>query len=146
MGRDIYTMISSQTIFGVSFVGAGFLAAMKFVGGIVDPGAGITVHSLTFVDAPIPAMVQHRTVFAEKALFAGWETVVIEDGRQKCGGAGSWAYASGEASPVIPFDAWVGDTGCWERLTAGATLQACAEYNWGDGENTKACSLGFRKR
>ena len=138
-------MISSQYLVGVPMVTAGFLAAMKFVGSLVDPGSGIAVNSLTFVNAPAPAIVQDRMVYAKTALYAGWEAVLAVDGKPICEGAGSWSYPAGHKSPIILIDDWVDDKGCWERLPVGVTIQACAKYKWGDGERTEACTLGFKK-
>ncbi|MGB1390304.1 MAG: hypothetical protein ACPG61_15610 [Paracoccaceae bacterium] len=138
-------MISSQYFVGVPFVTAGFLAAMKFVGSLVDPGTAIVIHSLTFTNDPEPAIVQDRTVLAKNALFAGWSAEITANGELECEGGGSWSYSAGHKTPTLPIDAWVGERGCWDKLPVDVSLQACATYRWGDGEHTKACALAFRK-
>ncbi|WP_439150786.1 hypothetical protein [Sulfitobacter sp.] len=136
---------SSQYIVGVPVLTAAFLGAMEFFGSVIDPGVGIEIHSLTFTNAPRPVIVQDRTVVAEHTLFAGWEAKITIDGKAVCDGRGAWAYAAGHITAPVPFDEWVGEQGCWEKLPKDITMQACAEYKWGDGEEEKACSIGFRK-
>lgn len=138
-------MMATQYVIGVPAAAAVFVAAMNFVGDAIDPGTGITIHSLTFVNDPGPAIVQSRTVSAQNAIFAGWEAKISVGGKAICEGSGSWSYPAGTKAPVIDVDEWVGDVGCWDRLPVGVTMQACSEYKWGDGERTDACTLGFKK-
>ena len=138
-------VIYSQYILGVPFlVGIG-LAALDVATEYVHPTVGIEVHQLQFTNADGPAIAQSRTVHAQSKIVAQWSAVIREDGEIACKGGGSWNYPAGTASPVIPIDDWVGDKGCWERLRPDAILQACAKYEWGDGEHSEACTLGFRK-
>ena len=138
-------MMWSQYVLGVPALTAAGLAALKFVTAAVVPMSGIEVHSLAFVNDPTPAIVQDRTVHASSRLVAIWSAQITADGVHVCDGSGSWPYPAGHKAPTIALNEWVGHEGCWERLPVNVTLQACAKYEWGDGQSTEACTLGFRK-
>jgi len=138
-------MIYSQYFLGAPFVAAIGLAAMNFVEETIDPGPGIVVHSLIFSNDPTPQIIQDRTVYAQNKIIATWSAKITAAGAEACDGAGSWGYPAGHKTPAMGVDEWVGESGCWGRLPVDVTLQACAVYEWGDGQRTEACSLGFRK-
>ena len=138
-------MMWSQYILGVPALTAAGLAALKFVTAAVVPVSGIEVHSLTFTNDPRPAIVQDRTVHASSRLVAKWSAQITSNGDLICVGGDYWPYPAGHETPTIDVDEWVGDSGCWARLPVNVTLQACAKYEWGDGESTAACTIGFRK-
>lgn len=138
-------MIYSQWFLGVPVITTLGVGMLQVVTSMVVPPSGIVVNSLTFTNAPTPTIIQDREIKAKNKILAQWSASIVSDGEEVCHGSGSWNYPSGSAAIPIEFDEWVGEEGCWNSLPVNVTLQACAKYEWGDGEDTEACSFGFRK-
>lgn len=138
-------MMHTPYAIGVSFLTFLGVSVINIADTAIAPATGIQVHSLSFTNDPAPMIVQDRTVTADRKLIARWEATITAGGVEACNGAGVWDYPAGHAAPKLDIDEWTGDAGCWHRLPANVTLQACAKYAWGDGESTEACSLAFRK-
>ena len=140
-------MMFTQWGLAVPVSGVALAGLLRVLGSAIAPESGIVVHSLTFTNDPNPAIVQDRTVTAGNALTAEWNAEIRVSGVavDDCKGSGFWPYPAGRKTPVIEIDEWTARAGCWDALPEGVTLQACAEYIWGDGQSARQCSLGFRK-
>lgn len=138
-------MIYSQWLLGVPFITTVGVAGLQVLTSMIVPPSGIVINSLTFTNAPQPTIIQDRHIKAKNKILAQWTASIVLDGDEVCHGSGSWNYPAGDVAVPIEFDRWVGDKGCWNSLPVNVTLQACAKYEWGDGENAEACSFGFMK-
>ena len=131
------------------FLGAGAFFGVDQLANLVNPPIGIEIHSLTFKDGPTPAIIQDRTVTARYQLSAIFDAKVFISSPSGlsgiCSGSGGVPYTAGRAEVDIPFDVWVADEGCYDRLPINVNLVACAEWRWGDGESEKDCTFAFRK-
>lgn len=131
-------------------VGGGMFFGVNAVSDVILPPVGIEVHRLAFDQSDEPMMIQERTVTARSLLTAVFTaTVSTSDASglsEVCSGGSWWDYRPGLAAAKIPFDEWVADEGCYDRLPESVTLIACAEWRWGDGNSEKQCTLGFRKK
>lgn len=140
-------MSVTQWVLGVPLLGVVGGGVMRVIGAVIDPAAGIVVHSLEFTTDPFPSIIQDRTVFADNALTARWKASITANGFSipECSGRGVWDYTAGHHTPKISIDRWVGSENCWVSIPENAILQACAEYTWGDGQTATQCTLSFRK-
>ncbi|MGC1497276.1 MAG: hypothetical protein WA790_15815 [Sulfitobacter sp.] len=129
--------------------GIGMFFGVDQVAKVISPPVGIQVHSLTFEGGTVPAIIQDRTVTAKHRITAVFEAKVYKSTSvgliEACSGGGAWDYVPGHVQANIPFDEWVADDGCYDRLPENVNIVACAEWRWGDGESDKKCTIGFRR-
>lgn len=130
-------------------IGVGAFFGIDHLAALVSPPIGIKVHSIKFEGGAVPSIIQDRTVTAKNQLAAIFDADVYLSTASGlvpvCSGGGGWDYSPGRVAANIPFDEWVADDGCYDRLPENVNIVACAVWRWGDGDSDKKCTVGFRK-
>ena len=142
-------MMNVQAFMGATILGLLGAAGLNGVGSFVSIKPNIEVHSIIHVkEGTLPFVIQDRTVTGSGGVLVSfWEAKVSRvDGPRLtviCEGRGGWPYQLGRVEAKLPFDDWVGETGCYEKLHDGDKLILSAEYTWGSGANETKRSEQF---
>ena len=137
---------TTHALFGGGMFAIGFAAVSAFM----PEEPFLTVHSIEMTADGIVTPI--RTINHDPNI-ADWAVTVVGmgEGAPSCGTAPGpeehqgWSrYAPGQIVDPMPLDEWVGDPGCWDRLTPGQYVEYTT-WTPRDGTDPVTWRREFRK-